>query len=288
MSVQYTATVKVVIPQLVHCVHCNCKFVYEMTVEGYETVETGLFTGDKAARAAAEKGARDHLDRQLDNPELCHAIPCRSCFRYQPYMYKMVGQSRYDDMGCLGYPLVVLGFLAAVGSGVACIFVKDDRPILIGVALVGLLVWLGGYLVLKRMHALVAEYDPNEHDLEGRKKRAAERALTLVAYDEMQAERVRKAYNEHREAPHTKPWQQGNPFADSEGLVVEWWVEPSMFSNSGAISIRLDGNEHVTVLVPDDAKPGDLFHPRRDTPNVIPFQVRLVPIRVHPDEQRLE
>jgi hypothetical protein len=35
MSVRYTAKVEAVIPQMVHCTYCGCKFIYEMMVTGY-------------------------------------------------------------------------------------------------------------------------------------------------------------------------------------------------------------------------------------------------------------
>jgi hypothetical protein len=73
MSVQYTATVKVVLPQLVHCTYCDCKFIYELTVTGTGCAETGLFTSDKAAKKAAEDSMPELLLLPVVHEAVGHA-----------------------------------------------------------------------------------------------------------------------------------------------------------------------------------------------------------------------
>lgn len=304
MSTEYTATVKAVVPQLIHCVSCNFKSVYEQTVTGRHTVESGFLTSEATAQATAEQGARDHLMARLNDPELCNAIPCRHCYRYQPYMHKLVAQSRYNTVGCMfGYLPLVLGVLVALVFGVLSLVMKDERRVSGIVAGGGLLGVLAGCLVLRRVKSFVAAYDPNEHDLDKRKKLAEERALPPQTYDEMQTATVRDAYNAHVRAHAARPWAGGAPAAarpprpwarnaeqpdDPNELIVSWYVEPALFSTGGAISVSLSATSHATVLFPDTAQPGDTFPARADTPNVHPFKLRLLPIRVHPEEQRLE
>ncbi len=300
MSTEYTATVKVVVPQLVHCVSCDFKSVYEQTVTGRHTVETGLLTGDASAQAAAEQGARDYLMARLNDPELCNAIPCRNCYRYQPYMCKLVAQSRYNTVGCMfGYLPIVLGILVALVFGVMTLFMKDERLVSGITAGGGLVAVMVGWLVLRRIKRFVAAYDPNEHDFGKRKALAEQRALAPHVYDEMQTASLCDAYNERVSAQQSRPWaatapQQSRPWAkdaapdDPTELIVTWYAEPATFSTGGAVSIRLSATMHVTVLIPDTATPGDEFPVRADTPNVQPFKVRLLPIRVHPEEQRLD
>src|SRR5262245_37481460 len=115
MPTEYLATLEVKIPQLVNCVHCDGKFVYEMTVTGVGHDETGFLHGRADARKAAEEQAEESVQRQLNKSELCEAVPCATCFRYQPYMAPVAASERYNDYG---EPVVVIGFLAAALVGV--------------------------------------------------------------------------------------------------------------------------------------------------------------------------
>lgn len=288
MSTQYTATYKVVLPQLVHCVHCDCKFVYEQTVIGSGVAATGLrYDTHEEAQEVADREARDHLNRQLNDPELCNAIPCRECFRYQPYMYKLVGRARYDGLGCLGYPLLILGLLVTTGSIGAATFLAAERPLLIGAAFGGAIAWIAGYFTLRHMNRLVARYDPNSEQLDERRRIAKSRALTLDAFDKLQASRARQAYIKHLGMLDTHRWQ--SPSAEKpEPLVIEWWVVPSMFMAGGTFTFRVTEYDHVTVTVPEDTEPNEVLKPYADSRSVVPFKVRVVPTRVHIDEQRLE
>jgi hypothetical protein len=160
-----------------------------------------------------------------------------------------------------------------------------------------------GFALRQRMHRLIANYDPNEENAAEREDKAAERTYLPEAFDELQATRVRELYHNHTGSPviatARKPWEDentpaSNPWAkepasrSSEPLIVTWWVAPLMFLEGGSIAIQLSATEQVTVAVPENAKPGDVLDLQAPPPSVTPFQVRLMAIRVHPDEMRLE
>jgi hypothetical protein len=292
MPVRYTATVKIVIPQLVHCVSCDCKFIYEMTVTGHGFAESSFFTSTTAAREAAGQHARDSVEAQLNKRDLCKAVPCRNCFRYQPYMHKLVAQQKYDAVGCIVYPLIVLGFLATVGSIIAWFTLSKRPPTLLWIGIGGLSAWIVGYVMLRWWRRLIARYDPNSERLAERQKCAAKQAISLEDYDESQKTRVRSAYAEYVQkftvAARVTSRQPDSIEGLPEPLILAWWVVPSLFLFGGTLSLDLSKDDNATVVIPEDAKPGCLLELATHTPLVLPFRVQVLPMHVHPDEARLE
>lgn len=288
MAMQYTATLKAIVPQLVHCVYCNCKFVYEMTVTGRGCGESGAFTSDESARRTAERDARKHLDQQLNNRELCAAIPCRECYRYQPYMHKLLGQQKYDGLGCVGYLLVGVGFLVAAGATIAWLLDKTDPGKALKIGGVGLVAWVVGLVVLGWMRKLVAGYDPNADDAKERMRLAADRTMTPEDFDRVQGLRVQRTCDEHVTAARKRPRPAVGTTDEAEPLVIEWWVMPSVFLFGATIEIVLSGGDFATVEVPEDAKPGDVLEPSVSAADLVPFSVRILPLNTHPDEARVE
>ena len=294
MPVEYKATVTLDTPQLVRCAHCDTEYLYEMTVTGIGNAETGLFKTESEAEQAAEKDALDNLAFHLnDLDRLFNAIPCPKCLRYQPYMYKALGQSQYDGYGCLGYILGTVGFLAAVGSLITWFASEPNRPTARMVGIVGLAVWAAGYVVIRWTRGLAARYDPNTDDLAGREKRAAERTMTFAAFDDLQAARLQTAYNEHRGASRAagssqraKPWRP-DPSAP-QARVFEWWVRQSALTNGVTITVPLSLTEAATVTVPEDAETGTVFDLHVGGRAVEGFKVRVSAVYVHKDEIRLE
>ena len=290
--VRYTATLKVILPQLVHCVHCDCKYVYEMPITGIGCFEVTHFTQYDSAPEAAENAARDNLNAQLNKRDLCNAIPCRNCFRYQPYMCKLVAQQKYAGLGCVVYPLIVLGFLAILGAAIAWFTLTKRPPTLLWIGIGGMSAWIVGYVMKRWWSRLVARYDPNSERLAERQKCAAKRTISLEDYDESQKTRVRSTYAEYVKiftvAARVTSRQQDSLEGLPEPLIIAWWVVPSLFLYGGTVSLDLSKDDSATVVLPEDAKPGCLLELATHTPLVLPFRVQILPMHVHPDEARLE
>ena len=276
----YTAKIELAVPCLVHCKNCDCQFVYERQFSGAGRADTLWSGSDERTRQTAEDQARDDLTEMLSHIEIYDPIPCPQCFHYQTYMFSQVGYGRYDGMGCVCYSLIFLGLLLLVGAVGYAVF-AGTSPVAFGLAAGGVLVWFVGWLVLQRMHRLVKQYDPNtERPLDERKHIAGARAILLPEYDAQQAARVGRAYQQHRTT--------GARSGRREPLVAEWWLPPAVFVNGGTFSVVLSDSEQFTVQVSDDAEPGDVVDVRPVEPHAEPFRLRLLVMRVHPDEMRLE
>jgi hypothetical protein len=296
MSMQYNATVKVQIPQLVHCVHCDCKYIYEMARTGQGSAQCGSDSrSQEAAKRAAERAALDHLDSKLQSAEACDPVPCRNCFCHQPYMRAVSAKKKYGEWGCAAWALIVggIGILAVCTT----VWFKSprDRTVALGGALIGLGITVGGAGFLFIQRRLLATHDPDRAPEEERRRLARQRTMSLADFNEVQAMRIRTAYQEHVSAPPTRSWKgTGNPWAETasksgpEPLVVGLWVEPALFIEGGVVPIKLSETDSVTLNVPPDAKPGEAYDVVVERGNPVPFKVRITPIRVHPGEMRLE
>jgi hypothetical protein len=288
VSTLYGATFKVLLPQLVHCIHCDCKFVYQQAVAGSGgAAVTARHPTDEGAKNAAEQQAWEEFRAQLNDPELCKAVPCRECFRYQPYMAKLVGRLRYRKRGLLA-ALTILAGAVTVGFGLftATMF-PEERTILLRAILCGIFICVVGLISLRRVNAIVAGYDPNLESPDKRRSIAERHSMALDTFDELQASRARRAYIKHVAAVENE--RQGVPSAEKrEPLIIDWWVVPSIFMAGGTVTFRITEGEHVTVVVPEDTEPYAVLEACVDSDSVMPFQVRVVPMRVHPDELRLE
>jgi hypothetical protein len=194
-------------------------------------------------------------------------------------MFSLVGYGRYDNMGCVCYSLIALGLLLLVSSAGYAVFVSASY-VALGLAVGGVAAWLIGWLILQRMHWLVKQYNPNEERLDERKRIAKARAFLLPEFDAIQATRVGGSYYQYRKSPTRSDRRKP--------LVTEWWLPPSIFVNGGTFSFVVLDDERFTVQVPDDAEPGDVVDARPDNPDSEPFRLRLLAMRAHPDEQRLE
>jgi hypothetical protein len=276
----YTAKIEMAVPCLVHCRNCGCRFVYERRFSGEGRADTVLPFGHGRTEWAAEKRARDDLGEMLSHADIHDPIPCPRCLHYQPYMFSQVGYARYDGMGCLCYSLIALGLAVLVGAiGYAAIW--EAGPLALGLAATGGVVWVAGWLLLRRMHALVRQYDPNDggviHEASDERRRIAQaRATPLPEYDARQAARVGRAC----QRPHPPGAGSGRP----EPPVVEWWLPPAVFASGGTVTVLLPGGERFTARVPGGATPGDVVDASPASPPAEPLRLRLFEMRVHPQE----
>jgi hypothetical protein len=200
-------------------------------------------------------------------------------------MKPSVTQQRYCNHGCIPYLLMAVGFVAGVLAAIAWFNMGRTQYITIGISLGSLAI---GFTLLKWVHRLEARHDPNAERLDERKKLATDRAMSLEDYDEIQQERAREVYEEYVKASKTRSSRREEPFAEPEQLVIDWWVVPSLFLYGGTLTIKLSEKEHATVFLPEDEKPASVLDLATRTKNVLRFQVRVLAINTHPDEQRDE
>ena len=201
-------------------------------------------------------------------------------------MLELVARRKYDTMGCLGYLLIGLGFLAAGAAAIAFIFFSSNLGtvgFLVGLALIA---WVVASVVLVRMSSLIAEYDPNSDAYEERAKLATEKAASLDEYDERQAIQVRYHYNNYVAATRAVRLAQGDRFSGIQPLIVDWRVPPAILMNGGTFEINLSATELATVQVPAATFPGTLLPLSTRTDTIVPFIVRVVTFAVHPSERR--
>jgi hypothetical protein len=301
VGMEYTATLNIAVPQLVRCLHCDTEFIYMMKRSAQGSATSLLFIGMDSARSAAEDRARAKVEAELQNPEACDPVPCPKCFKYQSYMCGQVARTKYKDHGCFAYVVVGLGTALMIGAGVLAYLLPDAERALTYVVLSGLLVLLAGCALAIRTMRLVAQYAPNERDLYNRKVIAGAWAKSLEEFDTNQARGLRDEYEKYtqtlarkqnrrqeRNSPGAKQSRTSPAKRDDDKLIVTWWVVPSMFVNGGSITIPISESVQVVVEVPDTARPGDVFDLKHCPDDVIPFQVRVLPIYAHRDEQRLE
>jgi hypothetical protein len=298
--VETTAAVAVKVPQLIHCVHCNTRFVSEMNVVGVGTTMSLL-----NAAATAEAKARRDLESLLREPKICDPVPCPNCFRYQPYMYQPLGFRRYELLEAASGMLCFGCLFAAIGTSVAACFFPEERGGLLSFAGGCLAVALIGWFTVLGTHRLMANYNPNLRGLERRERKAKARAMSPEEYDRFQAKRVSRDYRKYAKAlrrnpdrdrkrmeaqtfpPAKKPWKREDD-VDDGSLVVPWWVAPSFFGAGGTITIPLSETARVIFTAPESVKPGQILSPTSCPADIIPFKVRVTGIHVHPDEQRQE
>ena len=308
----YSASISVALPHFVRCANCSCQYVYERTYTGIGQSETFYDIGGESRQREAGELARDALDTQLNDPELFDTVPCPQCLHYQPYMRARVCRERYA--GLLGCGVWSVGFIGLLALGFAVIWygaggMSEEFRWLRGIGLVALFV---ATLFLVVHWWLVKKYEPNLAAPEERETLARERACSPSEYDQKQVVRVREAYYKHlarqtenarngrreragrEERAADRPWEKRSEAESSrtprepKSLVVEWWLVPSVFFNSGTFVVPLSETESVAVEVTADAEPGDVFDVKAMASNVTPFKVRLFAMRVHPDEYRTE
>ncbi|MBM3979990.1 MAG: hypothetical protein FJ304_06845 [Planctomycetes bacterium] len=273
----YTAKIELAVPCLVHCKNCDCRFVYERQFSGAGRADTLWSGSDDRTRQTAEAQARDDLVEMLSHIDIYDPVPCPQCFHYQPYMFAQVGYGRYDNLGCVCYPLIVLGVLLVVGA-IGYAVLGSAATVAYVLATSGVVSWLVGWALLQRLHRLVKAYDPNEErPLDERKHIAGARAIVLADYDARQARRVSEAYR-----------ARGPDHGDREGFVTEWWLPSAVFLNGGIFTVAFSDSELFTVRVSDEAEQGDVVDARPTNPRTGPFRLRLLEMRVHPEEMRLD
>lgn len=297
MSMQYNATVKVLIPQLVHCVHCDAKYIYEMERTGHGCATCGFDERSQAhAKRQAEEAALNSLDAKLNNPEACDPIPCNKCYRHQPYMRAESARRKYDGWGCAAWFIIAGGICALALGAVVWNTSPKDREVAQWATIIGAAVAVGGIGFFFLQRHLRRTHNPDHASQLSRRKTASERTMTLVEYNEVQMMRIRRTYSEYVASNQARPWadkpSQDNPFtneqSEPEGLIVGLWVEQTMFLDGGLIPIKLSDTEGVAVVIPPDAKPGGVYGVVVERGNPMKFQVRITPIRLHPDEMRLD
>lgn len=287
MPIQITSTVEAKLPQLVHCVNCDCKFVYEMTVTGIGCDTTGLFKDEDAARASARELAQASLCRRLKNAPLCEAIPCPKCYRYQPYMSGAAARERFIDLRGFALPLGILCTAVVCVAASSWFAYADLKSVAVIAGAVACGVWLFGRAALALLQFRVNRYDPNTQELSGRERLAEKRSTPLEDFDADQAKNVRKEYRKYADAVRVPKWG-ATSFVVPDPLVVGWWFTSSVMLNGGYVVIDLPDGDSVTVHVPEDCPPGEVLDIHPSSSDVLPFQIRVQALPTHPDEQRLE
>lgn len=288
MSMIYTATVQVTLPHLVRCAHCGTEYVYERQLTGAGSCESSLFTSEATAKKTAEEAARAELDRRAGKIDGFDPVPCRHCHRYQPYMHEKIATKRFEALKTTANVCIAIGIFATFAGFIAWNAVaKADQWIAILIGVGGLALTSAGIALRSTTAKKIREYDPNEERLGERKRLAAERATLRENYEEVQAIRVREIYKAYQNARSSTRWRGGKQ-EDMEPLIVGWWVSPALFINGGVIAIQIAENATVMAAVPPDTEHGSVLDAEPDSPTIEQFQVRVLAMRVHPDEYRLE
>jgi hypothetical protein len=281
-TTEFQATIEGTVPQLVQCVHCNERYIYEMRRTGSGSAES---VSEKWAQQRAEGLARKRLEAKL-GPDACDPVPCRRCLRYQPYMRAVAARRKYGVWGRLAWAVIVPAGLVAVMAVAVTVGHPGERSVAIGVGLVALGALASAGALLVRVRRLMATYEPDREPEHVRRPLSA-RGMTVADYNERQAVRVREAYRERDEPLMTRFLKHGRLPAEGP-LVIGLWVEPSLFTNGGVVPIVLSDTDEVAVSVPVGANPGETYDVAVVRGRPVPFKVRITPIRVHPAEVRLE
>lgn len=288
MSMLYTATVKVLIPQIVRCAHCDESFIYEMTRTGTGQATCGTDKRSQAhAKTVAERVARKNLEAEFERNGPCDPVPCRKCFRHQPYMAAEAAKRHYRHNRVaawvatgLGVGMVALGaFIYATG--------RENETSGLFIGGVGAVFALLGIVFAALHKPLVANYDPDKAPLLERKRIARERAMTPSQFRDIQMMRLRDAYDAYQNTFPASRWRAGKE-VEITALATTLWVEERSFTYGERVTIKLSAADAVAVVIPEDANPGDECAVEVLSGTPVPFKVRVQPIGIHPDEPRDE
>jgi hypothetical protein len=288
MANSFVAVVKVTVPQLAQCVHCDTHFVYLMKRSGAAESSGFVHPSDDAARAAAEAYARAELDRKLNNPELCDVVPCPNCWRFQPYMRAVSAERIYSESRLLAIAASLLGTLFSVVAGVAIATGRDSAAGVYWLGGIGLAIAAFGFLFGLYTARRKRTHDPDLFPLEKRKSMGEGRTIQLAGFDKYQEVRTATAFQEHRQDRwRNTPWGKARE-VPTEPFVFVWWLEPTHFLNGTRVQMALPTGRAITIDLPADAQPGWEYIVPTTADDPEPFRVQFLAMRVHPDELRLD
>jgi len=184
-GVDYTTTVEGSVVKLVCCEQCQLEYVYQMTRKAEGSGSNLLFLDSEGAKDRAQSGAMAALSKKLYWS--CDPVPCPACGWYQEHMVARARYLQYRWPLRLALVLLPLGALAFLLASVLT-GIHEHRPtedskiqailawVLVGACALG----LPGLLLVRRH--LQRRYDPNQVDVEERKKYGQYRALPKEDY----------------------------------------------------------------------------------------------------------
>jgi hypothetical protein len=272
----HTARVQALVPQLVRCVHCDTEYVYEMKRVGRGTAESDLFFGKESARKTAEETARQLLAAKLQDPEACDPVPCPACFLFQPYMRTVSAYKKYGQALAFLGTMIFLGG-AVLATAIALLLFGPGEEDVYWFGGGGLCILLPSVGFLRFTYWLIAKHDPNNLPIEKREDLAAKRAIPRALFEDKQRIRVQEAYTKY-----------ASQLKRGRARAIELWLVPSAFLNGSTISFELSETEEIELVVPPETEPGTVLTTRGTRGFPPPVEVRVLAIRVHPDEMRLE
>jgi hypothetical protein len=207
-------------------------------------------------------------------------------------MCELMGQRKYEGWRYLGYFLIAGGIIAALIAGVIWTDLKTAHDTKVWTLLGGLAAVVVGTATVFVERWFRGRYDPNNRRLADRKRRAADRSISLEDYDALQHIRLRTTYLKYVEehVAESKKVQKRTGDADEKdgSPVIAWWVLSSVFLYGGTISFKLSDDDQATLVIPEDAKQGSILDLATHTPGVLSFRVCVYAINVHADETRME
>jgi hypothetical protein len=179
-GMDYTATVTGSTAKLVSCEQCQVEYVYKLQRTATGSGSSLLFVDNEGARNRASSRAGAKLDQVLDRA--VDLVPCPACGWYQKNMVAKARRLHRQWLVYLGIGLMVglipLGFIILLIVNSANHRQIDDPvvPVPIMAAIAGFIVLVAFGLMIARAR-LARSYDPNNDDVEARKRLGKERAV---------------------------------------------------------------------------------------------------------------
>jgi hypothetical protein len=177
----YTAKVGAQVARTVTCEECGLEYVYVMTRSAEGEGSSVLFLDMAGAQSSAEQKANELLRHKLQTS--CDPVPCPSCGRYQEHMIPRARWHRNRWMLKTGLALFPLSVIAMLVALVVTALAADKRDV--GLTILAGLLWacvavggVGAVALPLYKYLSSRNYDPNNEDLEDRKKRGQERAIS--------------------------------------------------------------------------------------------------------------
>lgn len=229
-SVSSTVTVTGKVPQVICCQHCGKEFLYFMQQSGSVTTSEQLMAvGLAAAERRAEEAARHQLATRL-RADNYNAVPCRHCFRFQPFMRREATQKRFGDKNTPA--MVVIGVGAVIVATGAVMAWRTDAgwTTLLTTLGIGFAILLLGWWIEQRFRHRLATYDPNDQPEEERAEIAKQRCMTWDEFNLKQAKRVSKQYRRHIKEQKRERWLNSKTKSELPPP-VRLWLPPQAFAD---------------------------------------------------------